>query len=100
MIPWLLFFADRTEALSDKELLHYSLVMLRNDKGSVMVRNLMNITENNGSTGVIKFKIAGIKEKPVIKKSDDKIKVTAEGFQAEFSGAQMEEGENGVKIVI
>ncbi|MBN2246081.1 MAG: hypothetical protein JW755_09580, partial [Candidatus Aminicenantes bacterium] len=94
------FFADRTEALSDKELLHYSLVMLRNEKGSVMVRNLMSITENNGSTGVIKFKISGINEKPVIEKKDDRIKVTAEGFQAEFSGAQIEEGEDGMKIVI
>jgi len=96
----LMFFADRTEALSEKELLHYSLVMLRNEKGSVMVRNLMSITENNGSTGVISFKISGINEKPVIEKNDDRIKVTAKGFQAEFSGAQIEEGEDGMKIVI
>jgi len=96
----LMFFADRTEALSEKELLHYSLVILRNEKGSVTVRNLMSITENNGSTGVISFKISGIKEKPVIEKNDDRIKVMAEGFQAEFSGAQIEEGDYGVKIVI
>jgi len=96
----LMFFADRTETLSEKELLHYSLVMLRNEKGSVTVRNLMSITENNGSSGVLKFKISGIKEKPVIEKNDDTIKVTAEGFQAEFSGARIEEWENGVKIVI
>ena len=96
----LMFFADRTEALSEKELLHSSLVMLRNEKGSVTVRDLMSITENNGSTGVIKFKTSGIKEKPVIEKNDVGIKVTAKGFQAEFSGAKIEEWENGVKIVI
>ena len=96
----LMFFADRTEALSEKELLHSSLVMLRNEKGSVTVRNLMSITENNGSTGVINFKISGIQEKPVIEKNDVRIKVTAKGFQAEFSGAEIEESENGLKIVI
>ena len=96
----LMFFADRTEALSEKELLHYSLVILRNEKGSVTVRNLMSITENNGSTSVISFKISGIQDKPVIEKNDDRIKVMAEGFQAEFSGAQIEEGEDGMKIVI
>lgn len=96
----LMFFADRTEALSEKKLLHSSLVMLRNEKGSVTVRNLMSITENNGSTGVINFKISGIQEKPVIEKNDVRIKVTAKGFQAEFSGAEIEESENGLKIVI
>ena len=95
-----MFFADRTEALSEKELLHYSLVILRNEKGSVTVRNLMSITENDGSTGVLKFKISGIKEKPVIEQNVDRIKVTAEGFQAEFSGVQIEERDDGVKIVI
>ena len=95
-----MFFADRTEALSEKELLHSSLVMLRNEKGSVTVRDLMSITENNGSTGVIKFKTSGITEKPVIDKNDVGIKVTAKGFQAEFSGAKIEEWEDGVKIVI
>ncbi|MBN1273061.1 MAG: hypothetical protein JXB26_12395 [Candidatus Aminicenantes bacterium] len=96
----LMFFADRTEALSEKELLHSSIVMLRNEKASVTVRGLMSITENNGSTGVIKFRTSGIKEKPVIEKNDGRIKVTAKGFQAEFSSAKIEEWENGLKIVI
>jgi len=77
-----------------------SLVMLRNEKGSVTVRDLMSITSNNGLTGVLKFTIAGIKEIPLIEKKEDRIKVTTKGFQAEFKGAQIVESKNVIKIML
>jgi hypothetical protein len=95
-----MFFADRTEALSQRELLHRFLLVLRNEKGSVSVRNLMSITENDGSARAVKLTVAGIKEKPVFEKIGDKIRITAKGFQAEFSDAGVKEGHNVIEIVI
>jgi hypothetical protein len=95
-----MFFADRTEALSQRELLHVSLLMLRNEKGSVSVRGLKSITENDGSTRVVKLTVSGIDEKPVIENRGDKISVSAEGFQAEFSNAEVSERKNVISIVL
>jgi hypothetical protein len=94
-----MFFADRTEALSQRELLHRFLLMLRNDKCVITVRELMSITENDGSTGVEKLTVAGITEKPLIENIESKIKITAKGFHTEFSKADLEEGQNGIRIV-
>jgi hypothetical protein len=96
----LMFFADRTEALSQRELLHSFLLMLRNENGSLSVRDLMSITENDSSTGVVKLTVVGIIEKPVIENIEGKIKVTAKGFQAEFNEAEVEERQNVIKIVL
>lgn len=96
----LMFFANRTEALSQRELLHSFLLMLRNENGSLSVRDLMSITENDSSIGVVKLTVAGIIEKPVIENIEGKIKVTAKGFQAEFNKAEVEECQNLIKIVL
>jgi hypothetical protein len=96
----LMFFADRTEALSNRELLHMSLLMLRNEKGSVYIRNLKSITENDGSTRVVKLIVAGIDERPTIERMEDKVKVTASGFQAEFKKIKVKELQNMIKIVL
>ncbi len=93
-----MFFADRTETLSQRELLHEFLLMLRNDRGAVTVRELMSITENDGSTGVEKLAVAGISEEPLIENIEGKIKITAKGFHAEFSGAEVEEHQNMIRI--
>jgi hypothetical protein len=93
-----MFFADRTEALSQRELLHEFLLMLRNDRGAVTVRELMSVTENDGSTGVEKLTVAGITEKPLIENIEGKIKITAKGFHAEFSEAEVEERQNMIRI--
>ena len=95
-----MFFADRTEALSEGKLLHYSLLMCRNEKGSISIRDLKSITQSDGSTNVIGLTIAGIAEKPVIENRDGKIKVSAKGIQAEFSGAEVRESPNAIKIVL
>jgi len=95
-----MFFADRTEALSQRELLHGFLLVLRNDIGAITVRELLSLTENNGSTGVEKLTVAGITEKPVIENIEGKIKITAKGFHAEFSEAEVEEHQNGIRIVL
>jgi len=95
-----MFFADRTEALSQRELLHRFLLMLRNDNGAITVRELRSITENDGSTGVEKLTIGGITEKPLIENIEGKIKITAKGFHAEFSEAEVKEHRNGIRIVL
>jgi hypothetical protein len=95
-----MFFADRTEALSQKELLHLFLLMLRNENGSVSVRGLKSVTENDGSTRVVKLTVSGIDDKPVIENRGDKISVTIEGFQAEFSKAEVTERKNVISIVL
>ena len=96
----LMFFADRTEALSKRELLHRSLLMLRNENGSVYVRDLKSITKNDGSTCVVKLTVAGIDDKPTIEKMGDKVKVTAAGFQAEFMTPEVKELQNVIKIIL
>ncbi len=95
-----MFFADRTEALTRKELLHMSLLMLQGDKGSVSIRDLKSITENDGSIQVVKLTVAGIEEKPMIERIEGKIMVTAKGFQAEFTNAEVQERQNSIKIVL
>ena len=95
-----MFFADRTEALSERKLLHYFLLMLRNEKGSISIRDLKSITQSDGSTNVTKLTIAGIAEKPVIENREGKIKMSAKGIQAEFSGAEVRESPNAIKIVL
>jgi len=95
-----MFFADRTEALTQRELLHMSLLMLRNEKGSVSIRDLRSITENDGSTRVVKLKVTGIEDRPIIERTEDKIKVTAEGFLGEFTSAEVKEQQNVIKIVL
>jgi hypothetical protein len=95
-----MFFADRTEALSQKELLHLFLLMLRNENGSVSVRGLKSVTENDGSTRVVKLTVSGIDDKPVIENRGDKISVTSGGFQAEFSKAEVTERKNVISIVL
>jgi hypothetical protein len=96
----LMFFADRTEALSKRELLHTSLLMLRNEKGSVYVRNLKSITENDGSTRVVKLIVTGIDDRPTIERTEDKVKVTATGFKAEFIKIKVKEIQNVIKIIL
>jgi hypothetical protein len=95
-----MFFADRTEALSEGELLHHSLLMVGNEKASISIRNLKSITQSDGSTNVTGLTIAGIAEKPVIENRDGKIKVSAKGIQAEFSGVEVRESPNAIKIVL
>jgi len=95
-----MFFADRTEALSKRELLHMSLLMLRNEKGSVYVRDLKSITENDGSTRVVKLIVTGIDDRPTIERMEDKVKVTTSGFQAEFVKFKVKERQNVIKIVL
>jgi hypothetical protein len=95
-----MFFADRTEALSERKLLHHSLLMVGNERASISIRNLKSITQSDGSTNVIGLTIAGIAEKPVIENRDGKIKVSAKGIQAEFSGAEVRESPNAIKIVL
>lgn len=95
-----MFFADRTEALTQGELLHMSLLMLQNDKGFVSIRDLKSITENDGSTQVVRLTVTGIEDKPVIERTEDRVKVTAKGFQAEFSNPEVKEQQNVIKIVL
>lgn len=95
-----MFFADRTEALAQRELLHLSLLMLRNEKGFVSIRDLKSITENDGSTQVVKLTVTGIEGKPVIEKTEDRVKITAKGFQAEFTNPEVKEQQNVIKIVL
>jgi hypothetical protein len=96
----LMFFADRTEALTQKELLHLSLLMLRNEKGFVSIRDLKSITKNDGSTQVVKLTVTGIEDKPDIEKTEDRVKITAKGFQAEFTNSEVKEQQNVIKIVL
>ena len=94
-----MFFADRTEALSQRELLHMSLLMLQNEKGVVSIRDLKGITENNGSAQVVRLTVTGMEDKPIIERIEGKVKVTAKGFQAEFTGAEVQEQQNVIKII-
>lgn len=95
-----IFFADRTEALTQKELLHISLLILRNEKGFVSIRDLKSITENDGSTHVVRLTVTGIEDKPIIERTEDKIKVRTEGFLGEFTSAEVQEQQNVIKIVL
>jgi hypothetical protein len=95
-----MFFADRTDILSERELLHHFLLMLANEKGFISIRDLKSITKNDGSSNVTGLTIAGITEKPVIENIDGKIKVSAKGIQAEFSGVEVRESPYAVKIVL
>ena len=95
-----MFFADRTEALSQKELLHTSLLMLQNEKGSVSISDLQSVTENDGSSQVVRLTVTGIEDKPIIERTEDKIKVTSKGFVGEFTSAEVKEQQNVIKIIL
>jgi len=95
-----MFFADMTDALDERELLHRRLLILDHQSGQIRVRDLLCLTESDGSTGVVKLTIAGLTEKPNFDDSTQKLSIKGAELNAEFEPVSIKEDGQTISVFL
>jgi hypothetical protein len=95
-----MFFADMTDALSERELLHRRLLMLRHPRGQLRVRGIDCLTESDGATGVVKLTIAGLEERPEFDDGTGEFSLSRSGLTIDLEQVSITEQGNIITVYL